>query len=114
MQRIEYRNLAISGIISVVLTPVVGGAVMGYLEQGNSFHNIVSGAVLGTLLALLFGGPYILYLAYISSSMGGWFSSTDFFGFWALIVIAVIPICAVGSLLGGFIARLTRRNSSAT
>jgi len=112
MQRIEYRNLAISGIISVILTPIVGGTVIGYLEQGSSFHNIVSGTVLGGLLALLPGGAYILYLAYLSSSMSGWFSGTYFLSLWALIAIAVIPTCAVGSLLGGFIARLTQENSS--
>ena len=63
-------------------------------------------------MALLPGGAYILYLAYLSSSMSGWFSGTYFLSLWALIAIAVIPTCAVGSLLGGFIARLTQENSS--
>lgn len=112
MQDIGYRNLLISGIISVIATPFVGGAVMGYLERSNTSHNILSGVILGSLLALFLGIPYVILESYIGSMLGESLSVSHSLGLLGLVALAFIVMGAAGSLLGGFVARLTRQQSS--
>lgn len=112
MQEAGYRNLIVGGTLSVIATPFVGGAVMGYLEHGNTSQNIFSGVILGSLLALLLGIPYVIIESYIGTMIGASFSVSNSLRLWSIVAIAFIVMCTAGSLVGGSVARLTREQPS--
>jgi hypothetical protein len=105
MHDFEYWHLAISGLVSVFATPLIGGVVMGYLERGDTIHNVSSGVVLGGMLACFLGIPFVFYQAHISTAIGGAVSPSQSVVIWIIIAITFVAMSAIGSVSGGFIAR---------
>jgi hypothetical protein len=101
----EYRNIAISGLVSVFATPLVGGAVMGYLERGNTMHNVSSGMLLGGVLTVVLGVPFVLFQAQISAEIGGTVSAGQSLVVWIGVATILVAMSTVGSVCGGFFAR---------
>jgi len=105
MPDFEYWHLAISVLVSAFATPLIGGAVMGYLERGDTIHNVYAGTVLGGVLACVLGVPYVLYQAHISTALGETVSVGGSVGIWIFIAIVFVVMSAVGSVVGGSVAR---------
>ncbi|MDZ7851053.1 MAG: DUF5518 domain-containing protein [Halodesulfurarchaeum sp.] len=114
-------NAIIGGIAGVILSfiplsPILGGAIAGYLQDGTGENGVKVGAGAGLvmLLPFLFIGFFlvmILGFGGISHTYGMEFGATPFFvGLIGLFAIALTALYTVGlSALGGYLGVYVRR-----
>lgn len=119
-------NAALGAVATVVLSfvplsPVLGGALAGYLQEGETGSSLRVGALSGAIavipmigVLLLFGGIFaLLPLGFAAADGGlgipaGALSVVVLFALFVLFVVAVlytVGLGALGGLLGGYVRR---------
>lgn len=106
-------NALIGAVVSVVLaflpfSPVLGGAVAGYLQRGPRSEGLRIGAYAGAIAAI----PIILGFALFGSVffIGALFEPTAAFGFVVLLfvlamgLVYTVGLSALGGYLGSYVA----------
>ena len=108
-ERSTFLNAIIGAAVTVIfaflpLSPVLGGAVAGYLQQGDYREGGKVGAISGVLATI----PIALFVTFIAAfftivpAMGGRMSVGIFFGFLFVMVATLFLLYTVGlSALGG-------------
>lgn len=99
---------AVAGIVLsfIPLSTVIGGAIAGYLEDGDTNDGLRVGAIAGIIMLIpfvLFGLVFMMFL--IGGGPGGAPIAFGLFGFLILLLAAVytVGLSAVGGYLGVYI-----------
>ncbi|MFW5922303.1 MAG: DUF5518 domain-containing protein [Halodesulfurarchaeum sp.] len=124
-QRSPVLNALIGGIAGVILSfiplsPILGGAIAGYLQNGTGESGMKVGAGAGLLMLLpflfiAFFLVMVLGLGGISATYGMHLGATPLFvGIVGLFAIAITAVYTVGlSALGGYLGVYVRREMRA-
>jgi hypothetical protein len=114
-----FINAVIGAVVSVVLSPlqfspIIGGAVAGYLEGSETSAGVRVGALSGVLTAIplililgLFGGFFLVGLPFLDGA-GHFFTAVPLLLIVPFVLVAFvfsIGLSAVGGYLGAYLRR---------
>lgn len=113
-------NALIGAVVTVVtsfllLSPILGGAVAGYLQRGDSRDGASVGAISGLLVAVPLAILGTLLAAIFTTVPEGGGAGLGLFALVFLTILLVssvyaVALSALGGVLGAYLAREYRRN----
>lgn len=97
------KNIVVGVITSFFVTPLLGGAVVGYLNGPEKRELVRSGMVVGGITGLI-----LTSLATLLIYLGGGFRSlvllVNYLGFVGVVVFGSIVLAMIGAVIGNAIA----------
>lgn len=98
------KHVVVGVVTSVFVTPIVGGAVAGYLNGPDGREMLRSGVVVGALTGLLAATFYLLVTALVEGPRSVSSQLVPYTGFAGAIVVLTVVLTLLGSGFGNALA----------